>query len=123
MVASAEGGVNIEDVAASNPDAILKFAIDMHQGLTKDRAVEIADELHIPKADQDAVADTFVRLYNIFTTKDATMVEINPFAEDVSGKCMLDLQCKIFYTILLLIYFFLGYKLIQIIFITKCDDS
>ena len=96
MVASAEGGVNIEDVAASNPDAILKFAIDMHQGLTKDRAVEIADELHIPKADQDAVADTFVRLYNIFTTKDATMVEINPFAEDVSGKCMLDLQCKIF---------------------------
>merc|ERR1712119_66985 len=86
MVASAEGGVNIEDVAASNPEAILKFAIDIHTGLTKEKAVEIADALHIPKADQDAVADTFIRLYNIFQTKDATMVEINPFAEDVSGK-------------------------------------
>merc|ERR1711953_916327 len=86
MVASAEGGVNIEDVAASNPEAILKFAIDIHTGLTKEKAVEIADALHIPKADQDAVADTFIRLFNIFQTKDATMVEINPFAEDVSGK-------------------------------------
>merc|ERR1712203_497960 len=86
MVASAEGGVNIEDVAASNPEAILKFPIDIHKGLTKDKAVEIADQLHIPKADQDSVADTFIRLYNIFQTKDATMVEINPFAEDVSGK-------------------------------------
>merc|ERR1711874_815837 len=53
---------------------------------TKEKAVEIADALHIPKADQDAVADTFIRLYNIFQSKDATMVEINPFAEDVSGK-------------------------------------
>ena len=38
MVASAEGGVNIEDVAASNPEAILKFAIDIHTGLTKEKA-------------------------------------------------------------------------------------
>ena len=96
MVASAEGGVNIEDVAASNPEAILKFPIDIHQGLTKEHAVDIADQLHIPKADQDSVADTFIRLYNIFQTKDATMVEINPFAEDVSGKCKSDAHFVIF---------------------------
>ena len=110
MVASAEGGVNIEDVAASNPEAILKFAIDIHTGLTKEKAVEIADALHIPKADQDAVADTFIRLYNIFQTKDATMVEINPFAEDVSGKCELR-----FYIILTLLFYFFLPKYLYII--------
>jgi len=86
MVASAEGGVNIEDVAASNPDAILKFPIDIHEGLTKDKAVDIAKQLGIPAESHDSCSDTFVRLYNLFVSKDATMVEINPFAEDVSGK-------------------------------------
>ena len=101
MVASAEGGVNIEDVAASNPDAILKFPIDIHEGLTKDKAVDIAKQLGIPAESHDSCADTFVRLYNLFVSKDATMVEINPFAEDVSGKCKLrffygDIQQNVF---------------------------
>ena len=37
MVASAQGGVNIEDVAESNPEAILKFPIDIHGGLSKEK--------------------------------------------------------------------------------------
>jgi len=86
MVASAQGGVNIEDVAESNPEAILKFPIDIHGGLSKEKAVEIAKELGIPDEQLESVSDTFVRLYDVFITKDATMVEINPFAEDVSGK-------------------------------------
>merc|ERR1719420_1844256 len=63
MVASAQGGVNIEDVAESNPEAILKFPIDIHGGLSKEKATDIAKELGIPDEQLDSVSDTFVRLY------------------------------------------------------------
>jgi len=85
LVASTEGGVNIEDVAAKNPDAILKFPIDIHEGLSEDKAAEIATELNIPPEDRPEVSQTLVKLYNLFVNKDATMVEINPFAEDANG--------------------------------------
>merc|ERR1712079_188345 len=85
LIASTEGGVNIEEIAASNPDAIQTFPIDIIGGLTKEMAVEIASKLHIPAEDQDDVSETLIKLYNLFLSKDATMVEINPFAEDSNG--------------------------------------
>jgi len=85
LIASTEGGMNIEDVAAKNPDAILTFPIDIHGGLTNDKALEIAKALEIHADNQNEVADTLLKLYNLFMTKDATMVEINPFAEDANG--------------------------------------
>ena len=42
MIASTEGGVNIEEIAESNPDAIQTFPIDIVGGLSKDMALEIA---------------------------------------------------------------------------------
>jgi len=79
------GGVNIEEIAARNPDAILTFPLDIHQGLSKDKAIDIAGKLEIPSEDREEVAQTLVKLYNLFLSKDATMVEINPFAEDANG--------------------------------------
>merc|ERR1719211_746892 len=48
-------------------------------------ALDIATKLHIPAEDQEEVSETLIKLYNLFLSKDATMVEINPFAEDANG--------------------------------------
>ena len=85
LIASAEGGVNIEEIAEKNPDAILTFPIDIHGGLTMDKALEIAGKLEIQAENQNEVAETLMKLYKLFLDKDATMVEINPFAEDANG--------------------------------------
>merc|ERR1712012_1011106 len=85
LIASTEGGVNLEEIAASKPDAIQTFPIDIIGGLSKDMALEIAGKLEIPAENQEGVAETLIRLYNLFLDKDATMVEINPFAEDAQG--------------------------------------
>ena len=87
MIASSEGGVNIEDVAASKPDAIIKVPIDIKKGFDKELAKEAAAKIGIPAARTDEVADILINLYDLFQSKDATMVEINPFAEDSNGKC------------------------------------
>jgi len=79
--------VNIEEVAASDPDAIVKFPIDIHEGLSQEKAKHIAGELGFPPEKREDVATAFVNLYSLFVEKDATMVEINPFAEDSTGKC------------------------------------
>merc|ERR1711936_719826 len=85
IIASSEGGVNIEETAEKNPDAIVKFPIDVMQGLSKEGALEVAAKLGINPAKHEDVAETLLNLYNLFLTKDASMVEINPFAEDNKG--------------------------------------
>merc|ERR1711936_802060 len=84
-IASSEGGVNIEEVAEKNPDAIVKFPIDVKIGLELDGAKEIAKAVGIHPTKVDEVAQILLNLYNLFLSKDATMVEINPFAEDSNG--------------------------------------
>lgn len=85
IVASSEGGVNIEDVAAKNPDAIVKFPVDIIKGLDMAGAQEVAKMIGIQPAKVDDVAKVLLKLYDLFMTKDASMVEINPFAEDNKG--------------------------------------
>ena len=85
IVASSEGGVNIEDVAAKNPDAIVKFPIDVMKGLELEGAKDVAKAIGIAPKKVDEVAHTLLKLYDLFMTKDASMVEINPFAEDSLG--------------------------------------
>ena len=80
-IASSEGGVNIEEVAEKNPDAIVKFPIDVKIGLELDGAKEIAKAVGIHPSKVDEVAQILLNLYDLFTSKDASMVEINPFAE------------------------------------------
>ena len=87
MIASSEGGVNIEEVAEKNPDAIVKFPISINDGLSEAEAKAAAAKLGFPPDRQDEVAKVLVNLYQLFLSKDATMVEINPFAEDSSGEC------------------------------------
>ena len=86
IVASAQGGVDIESVAAENPDAIIKVPVDLDVGLTPDVARTLATKLGFGKKSVQPASDMFLRLYKLFIEKDATMVEINPMAESSAGE-------------------------------------
>ncbi|KAJ2963638.1 hypothetical protein NQZ79_g1456 [Umbelopsis isabellina] len=81
LVASSQGGVDIEAVAAENPDAIITMPIDIHKGLSREQAVDLATRVGFSPAGIEQAADTFEKLYKLFIEKDATQVEINPMAE------------------------------------------
>jgi succinyl-CoA synthetase beta subunit len=86
IVASSQGGVDIESVAAENPDAIIKFPVQLSTGLTKEGAKEIATKMGFTPKCIDGAADLMQRLYKLFIERDATQVEINPMAESASGE-------------------------------------
>ncbi|TPX41920.1 hypothetical protein SeLEV6574_g05859 [Synchytrium endobioticum] len=85
LVASSQGGVDIEQVAAENPDAIVRLPVDIFKGLAREDAVQVAEKLGFHGKAVDQAADTFLKLYKIFIEKDATMIEINPLAEVSTG--------------------------------------
>jgi len=86
LVASAAGGMNIEEVAMENPDAIVKHHIDMNVGITDEKAAEIAAKVGFPAAAQASAATFFQNLYKLFVAKDCTTVEINPMSLDLDGE-------------------------------------
>uniref|UniRef100_UPI00398E6BF9 succinate--CoA ligase [ADP-forming] subunit beta, mitochondrial-like n=1 Tax=Pristiophorus japonicus TaxID=55135 RepID=UPI00398E6BF9 len=88
LIGSSHGGVNIEDVAAETPDAIIKEPVDIMEGIKKEQAVKVAQQMDFPVALIDDAADVIVRLYELFVKYDATLIEINPMVEDSSGVVM-----------------------------------
>ncbi|CAO1635082.1 unnamed protein product [Sympodiomycopsis kandeliae] len=89
MVASNQGGMNIEEVAKESPDAIITTPIDYEKGLDKQTALSIAKKLGFSGSEQEEqAADTFIKLYKLFKEKDATQVEINPLAESKDGQVL-----------------------------------
>ncbi|CAF1058071.1 unnamed protein product [Adineta steineri] len=94
IITSTQGGSNIEEIAAENPDAIIHHPIDIITGLERKDALAIADKLGFHDEARDDAADTMMKLYNLFVTKDIVLLEINPLTEGADGKiyCM---DCKI----------------------------
>jgi len=86
FMASAEGGVEIEEVAKENPDAIHKIPIDPDLGMTDFMARKIAFKLFSDMALVKQAADIFKKLYKIFIDTDASIVEINPLVITDGGK-------------------------------------
>lgn len=89
MIVSKQGGVNIEDIAATNPEAIVYMPIDVSKGLTSAQANYIADKLGLTGHSKEIVSLVASNLYELFVEKDALLLEINPFAEDICGECRL----------------------------------
>ena len=85
LVTSAQGGMNIEEVAAKDPDAIITTPIDFAKGLGKEEALKVAGKLGFKGQSADEAADIFINLYRIFKDKDATQIEINPLAQTNDG--------------------------------------
>ncbi|KAL9715775.1 succinate--CoA ligase beta chain [Leucoagaricus gongylophorus] len=89
LVTSAQGGMNIEEVAAKDPSAIITTPIDFEKGLSNAEAVEVAKKLGFSDSDtQNQAADIFINLYKIFKAKDATQIEINPMALAKDGQVL-----------------------------------
>ncbi|NP_001101857.2 succinate--CoA ligase [ADP-forming] subunit beta, mitochondrial [Rattus norvegicus] len=88
LIGSSQGGVNIEDVAAENPEAIVKEPVDIIEGVKKEQAVTLAKKMGFPSNIVDSAAENMIKLYNLFLKYDATMVEINPMVEDADGKVL-----------------------------------
>jgi len=84
VIACAEGGTSIEDLAESNPDAIVRVPIDPKVGMTDADAAEIVAGLKC-SGDLEAAKGQVKALYKLFEEADCTMVEVNPLAEDPDG--------------------------------------
>jgi succinyl-CoA synthetase beta subunit len=96
-IASVEGGVEIEEVARSNPDAVKQIAIDPGAGVDEATARAIATAAAFPEAVFEQAVTLIAALYTVFTEEDATLVEVNPLArladdrlEALDGKISLD---------------------------------
>src|SRR5690606_38095828 len=84
-IASVEGGMDIEEVAASRPEAVAKIAIDAIDGVDKAKAQEIVAAAKFPAEVADHVADVLVTLWDVFIKEPDLLVEVNPLAKVASG--------------------------------------
>ncbi|MDT7687168.1 MAG: succinyl-CoA synthetase beta subunit [Pseudonocardiales bacterium] len=94
---SAEGGMEIEQLAVERPDALAKIPVDSITGVDKAKAAEIVAAGKIPAEVADKAADVIVKLWETFVAEDATLVEVNPLVRDpqdniiaLDGKVTLD---------------------------------
>jgi len=81
VVASSQGGMDIETVAKENPEAIITTPIDIKTGVTEEIARKIATQLGFSEQCIEDAKNTIQNLYRVFIEKDATQIEINPLAE------------------------------------------
>lgn len=88
IVASSQGGMDIEGVAAENPDAIKSFKVDIHQGVTDEIATAVAESLDFSHKAVPEAAETIKNLYKAFCERDATQIEINPLSETTDHKVL-----------------------------------
>jgi len=88
FMASSEGGVEIEEVAKVNPQAILKYPIDPELGMTPFLARKIAFSLFADFSLVKQAAEIFRQLYQLFIDTDASLVEINPLVVTDQGKLL-----------------------------------
>lgn len=88
MMASSEGGMEIEEVAASHPEKILKSAFSPRTGLAADAAQKLAAGIGIPAALQKSAVDFMQALAKAFCELDCSIAEINPLVTTKDGKVM-----------------------------------
>jgi succinyl-CoA synthetase beta subunit len=88
MIASAEGGVEIEEVARTHPHKIVRVWIDPLLGLREYQARYLAATIELPREYWRDFLGIAQGLYNAFTTKDATLAEINPLVITGDGRLL-----------------------------------
>jgi succinyl-CoA synthetase beta subunit len=96
-IASVEGGVEIEEVAHTNPDAIARVPVDPQTGVDDAKAAEIVAASGFPAEVAEEAKDVVKRLWAVFVEEDASLVEVNPLVrlgdghlEALDGKVTLD---------------------------------
>ena len=85
-ICSKEGGVEIEEVAETNPDAVAKISIDALKGAPADVAAEIVKAGKLPEAAVAGATEIVTKLWDAFVGKDATLAEVNPLILTSGGR-------------------------------------
>jgi len=85
IMASSEGGMDIEEVAHATPEKILKVFVDPATGLTDAQGVELANGIGVPAASQAQAIDVFKKLYQCYMDTDCSLAEINPLILEGNG--------------------------------------
>ena len=85
-MASAEGGMDIEQLAVERPDALAKVPVDAIKGVDLAKAKEILAAGKFPEVILDQTAEVVVKLWETFVSEDATLVEVNPLVRDPQDK-------------------------------------
>ncbi|WP_118915944.1 ADP-forming succinate--CoA ligase subunit beta [Mycobacterium shigaense] len=81
---SVEGGMEIEEVAATKPERLAKVPVNAVKGVDLATARSIAEQGHLPAEVLDAAANTIQKLWELFVAEDATLVEVNPLVRTPS---------------------------------------
>jgi succinyl-CoA synthetase beta subunit len=88
VMASVEGGMEIEEVARTKPEALVRVNVDAVHGLDAERAAGIAAQGSFPAEVRDAVASVLVDLWRTLLAEDATLVEVNPLVKATDGRVL-----------------------------------
>ncbi|WP_406412813.1 ADP-forming succinate--CoA ligase subunit beta [Streptomyces sp. NBC_01614] len=83
-IASAEGGMDIEEVAASRPEAVARIPVDPAEGVTSAKAAEITEAAGLPPQ----TVDVLIRLWEVLVREDAVLVEVNPLVRTGQGQIL-----------------------------------
>jgi succinyl-CoA synthetase beta subunit len=83
---SAMGGMNVEEIAEKDPDALVRRHVQPEQGFDPEGAAELARQAGIPEQARQPTAELLARLYTAFTESDATLIEVNPLVLTRDGE-------------------------------------
>jgi succinyl-CoA synthetase beta subunit len=88
FIASSEGGMDIEEVAHSRPEKIIKLFVDPLVGLLEEQGKELAAGIGMPADSVAQTVDILQKLYKCYMDTDASLVEINPLNRNSKGEVM-----------------------------------
>jgi len=86
VMASVSGGMDIEEVARTAPEKLAKIAVSAVDGISAIKAKEIVAAAHFPLDVADQVVEVLLKLWEVFQSEDATLVEVNPLVKTKDGK-------------------------------------
>ena len=87
-MASVEGGMDIEEVAATKPEALAKVRVDAIEGVDKAKADEIVAAAAFPADVADQISEILQQLWKVLVREDATLVEVNPLVKTPDGRVL-----------------------------------
>jgi len=87
-MASVEGGMDIEEVAATKPEALARVPVDVNAGVDHTAARHIVEEAAFPAEVAEQVAGLLVALWQVMVAEDATLVEVNPLVRTGDGSVL-----------------------------------
>jgi succinyl-CoA synthetase beta subunit len=85
---SAEGGMEIEQLAVEKPQALARIPVDPVAGVDEAKAREIVEKGNLPDAVRDQAVEVVVKLWDVFTGEEATLVEVNPLVRTPDGRVL-----------------------------------